>query len=160
MLADPLMGIALSMRIDGDVPRRTRPIAAAAIDAGARQRSTVLVRQPRYLAQMIGPAFHRPYLHPSLGMRHVLIQLPKHGTSTATPFADLGHGAEEVAAVFLVHPVMHRLHHPAADPAKRGYQFGGGRFGHRQGLGRRRRPTLDGEVDGECAYDENEARPE
>src|SRR5215471_3207364 len=98
LLIVPVMALAL-VRIDSDVARRPGPIAATAIDACASQRGAVLLRQSRHLAQVIGPAFHRPYLHPSLGMRHVLIELPKHGTSTAAYFADLGHGMEKGAAV-------------------------------------------------------------
>src|SRR5690242_13922211 len=132
----PLIARTL-MRIDSDIPRGARPIAATAIDGRPRQYCTILVRQPRHLAPMIGPAFHRPYFHPSLGMRHVLIKLPKHGTSTAAHFADLGHGVEKVAAIVLVHLIMHRLHNATADTAEGGYQFSRRRFGHRQGLRRR-----------------------
>src|SRR5689334_11461292 len=135
LLAVPAIALT-SMRIDGNVPGGTWPIAATAIDACPGQYRPILVRQPRHLAQMIGPAFHRPYLHPSLGMGHVLIELPKHGTSTAAYFANLGHGVKKVAAVFLVHLVMHGLHNPTTDAAKGRYQFGRRRFGQRQGLRR------------------------
>ena len=60
-------------RIDRDVARRPRPVAAALIHPGARQHVAVLFGQPRDFAQVIRPALHRPHFHPAFGMCHILV---------------------------------------------------------------------------------------
>src|ERR1700693_550284 len=101
------------MWIDRDVACRPRPVAAALEQARASQGRTVVLGQPRDLTEVIGPALHRPDLHPALGVCDVLVERPNYGAGAATHLADLGHRGEELATLFLLHAIVHRLQHPA-----------------------------------------------
>jgi len=93
-------------------------------------------------------------------MRHVLIELPEHGTSTAAHLADLGHRRQKFAALLLLHAVVHGFHHPAARAAQQRHQFGGRRLRDRQRLGRVGHPPRNGQVNGEAAHGERQPGPD